>query len=146
MGVKLGMEAKLYRNSGTHAAPVWVELANVRDVTLNLETGEADVTVRANGGWKATVGTLKDAGIEFEMVWDTADLGFAALQSAFFNNQPIDLAAMDGPIAVSGAQGLRATMSVMKFAREEPLSEAIKVKVTCKPTYAANPPQWLVVP
>jgi hypothetical protein len=33
---------------------------NVRDVTLNLETGEADVTTRANSGWKQTFATLKD--------------------------------------------------------------------------------------
>lgn len=45
-------------------------------MTLSLETGEADVTTRANSGWRATVGTLKEASVEFEMVWDTADAGF----------------------------------------------------------------------
>lgn len=146
MGIRLGMQGKLYRNTGTYAAPVWAELSNVRDVTLNLETGDADVTVRANGGWKASIATLKEASIEFEMVWDGSDAGFTAIQNAFFANGSVELAVMDGDIATSGSQGLRATMSIMNFSREEPLEEAMKAKVTCKPTYAANAPLWLVVP
>lgn len=145
MGIKLGMDAKLYRNSGTHGTPTWVELSNVKDVTLNLEKGEADVTTRANSGWKATAATLKDASIEFEMVWDTADAGFTAIQEAYFDNTTVELAAMDGPIATAGSQGLRASMMITNFSREEPLEEAISVKVTAKPTYSANPPEWMTV-
>ena len=84
MATRLGMDAKLYRNTGTYALPTWVEVSNVKDVTLNLEKGEADVTTRANQGWRATVGTLKDASIEFQMVWDTVDAGFDAIRQAFF--------------------------------------------------------------
>lgn len=69
--IKLGMEAKLYRNSGTYASPTWTEIQNVKDLTLNLEAGEADVTTRGNAGWRATIASLKDGSIEFDMVWDT---------------------------------------------------------------------------
>ncbi|GAB4138374.1 MAG: hypothetical protein Tsb009_06550 [Planctomycetaceae bacterium] len=55
MTIKLGMEAKLYRNTGTYALPTWVEMINVKDLTLNLEAGEADVTTRGNAGWRATI-------------------------------------------------------------------------------------------
>ena len=58
MSTRLGMDAKLYRNSGSFGSPIWTEVTNVKDLTLNLEKGEADVTTRANGGWRATVGTL----------------------------------------------------------------------------------------
>jgi len=68
MSVRLGLDAKLYRNTGTYDTPTWVEMTNVKDLTLNLESGEADVTTRANNGWRATVATLKDGSIEFEMV------------------------------------------------------------------------------
>ncbi|MHB8973306.1 MAG: hypothetical protein ACYC3X_24050 [Pirellulaceae bacterium] len=71
MSVKLGLDAKMFRNTGTHAAPVWNEIKNVRDVTLSLETGEADATTRGNNGWRATVATLKDGSVEFDMVWDS---------------------------------------------------------------------------
>ena len=41
MGYKLGVDAKLYVNTGTFAAPVWSELTNARDVTVPLEASEA---------------------------------------------------------------------------------------------------------
>ena len=56
MGQKLGMEAKLYRNTRQLRSPTWVEMKNVKDLTLNLEAGEADVTTRGNNGWRATIG------------------------------------------------------------------------------------------
>jgi len=145
MSVKLGMEARLYRNTGTYETPTWVEITNAKDVTLNLEKGEADVTTRANQGWRATVGTLKDGSVEFEMVWDTEDAGFTAIQEAYFDGTPVEVAVMDGDIATSGSQGLRATMAVTNFSRNEPLEEAITVSVTLKPTYAANAPEWMEV-
>ena len=143
MGVKLGMDAKLYRNTGTYASPTWNEVKNVKDVTLNLEAGEADVTTRGNAGWRANIATLKDASLEFEMVWDTADDDFTAIRTAFLTNAAIEFAVLDGPVATSGSQGLRASMAITNFSRAEPLEEAIKVSVTAKPTYATNPPEWM---
>ncbi len=142
---RLGMEGKLYYNAGDYATPDWKELKNAKDVTLNLEKGEADVTTRGNAGWKATVGTLKEGSIEFEMVWDTEDAGFTALQNAWFGDTPVEMAVMDGPIAQTGSQGLRATMSVISFSRKEPLEEAMSVSVTIKPTYAEHAPEWMKV-
>ncbi len=146
MAIRLGMQAKLYRNTGSHATPAWAELTSVKDVTLNMETGEADVTTRGNSGWKATIATLKNGSIEFEMVWDTADVGFAAIQGAFFNNSSLEFAVMDGDITQTGTQGLRATVSVTNFSRKESLEEAIIVSVTVKPTYSTNAPVWMTVP
>lgn len=145
MGVKLGMEAKLFRNSGSYASPTWAEMDNVKDLTLNLEAGEADVTTRGNNGWRATVASLKDGSIEFEMVWDTADEAFTAIQQAYFGNTPVEFAVMDGPITEAGAQGLRASFSITKFSRNEPLEEAITVSVTAKPTYSDHSPEWMTV-
>ena len=143
MGVRLGLDAKLFLNSGSYASPTWEELPNVKDLTLNVEAGEADASTRGNGGWRATLATLKDGSIEFEMIWDTADAGFTAIKDAFFNNTPIEFAALDGDVATAGSQGLRATMAITNFSRNEPLEEALTVSVTAKPTYAANPPEWM---
>jgi len=138
MSAKLGMEAKLYRNTGSYESPVWAEIENVKDLALNLEAGEADVTTRANDGWRATIATLKDASVEFGMV--------SAIQDAYFDGTSIEFAVMDGRIETEGSEGLRATMAVTGFSRDEPLEEAITVTVTIKPTYADNPPEWYVVP
>ena len=143
--IKLGMEAKLYRNTGTYAAPTWVEMLNVKDLTLNLEASEADVTTRGNAGWRATIAALKDGSIEFEMVWDTSDADFTAIKDAFFGNTSVEFAVMDGDITTTGSQGLRAEMSITNFSRSEPLEEAIGVSVTAKPTYATDAPSWMTV-
>jgi hypothetical protein len=145
MTVLLGLDAKLYRNSSTYESPTWVEIENVKDVTLSLEKGEADVTTRANDGWRATKGTLKDASVEFQMVWDTEDTGFTAIQEAYFGNTSLDLAVMSGDITTAGSQGLRAEMDVFSFSRSEALEEAQMVDVSLKPTYSANAPTWMVV-
>ena len=149
MAVKLGLDAKLYRNTATNAAPTWNEIVNVRDLTLSLEAGEADVTTRGNNGWRATVATLKDASIEFEMVWDTEDTDFAAIRDAFLNREAIQFAVMDGGIVVTGSQGLKAFCMVTAFSRNEALEEALTVSITVKPTYRTEvdeAPTWLVVP
>lgn len=145
MSIKLGLDAKLYFcAAGIGGTPTWTELTNVKNVTLSLQKGEADVTTRANNGWKATAATLKEGSIEFEMVWDTADAGFTAIKNAWFNNTLIGLAVMDGPVATTGSQGLWADCTIIDFSRDEPLEDALTVKVTAKPTYSANAPIWKV--
>ena len=136
----LWMNAKVYQGAAGGELANLTEMANVKDVTLTLEAGEADVTTRANSGWKASKATLKDGSVEFDMMWDTSDEGFSAIQAAFFGNSNIELAIMDGDIETEGAEGLRATCSVTKFDRKEPLEEAMTVSVTVKPTYAAHAP------
>lgn len=141
----LGLNAKLYRNTGTYETPTWTEITNVKDVTLNLEKGEADATTRGSSGWRQTVATLKDASVEFEMVWDPSDQGFQAIKDSFFNDTAIDIAVMDGPIppgAGETSQGLRAEWTVTKFSRNEPLEEVLTVSVTIKPTYGSVP-TWM---
>jgi hypothetical protein len=134
---RLGFEAKLYYgNAGTSAATL---LDNVRTVTLNLTKGEADVTTRGADGWKLTVGTLKDASVEFEMIWNTSDAGFTAIKNSFFNNTLIALKILDG----TSGSGLDADFVVTGFTRDEALEEALKVKVTAKPALSSRNPSWI---
>lgn len=146
MAVVLGLNAKLfYATPG--ANPTYAELSNVRNVTLSLETAEADVTVRANNGWRATLPTLKDSSIEWEMIYDTADAGFLAIQSAFFgdannpNGKDILLKVLDGGTASSGT-GLVSTCRITSFSISQSLEEAVTVSVSAKPTYGAAAPVW----
>ena len=53
----LGMNAKIYQGPPDTALASLTEMGNVRDVTLSLEAGEADITTRANSGWRATAPT-----------------------------------------------------------------------------------------
>lgn len=146
MAIVFGYQGKAYRNTGTYGSPTWNDIPNIRDVTITLQTDEDDVTTRGGNGWKQNAATLKDMSIEFEMVYDTTDADFTAMQSAFLNGTSIDMAFMDGDISTTGKQGPRAEMMVSQFGRNEPLTQAMKVPVTVKPAYSSNAPTWYTVP
>lgn len=139
----LAEDAKIYRNTGTYGSPTWDLVANVKDLTLNLDKDEVDVTTRASNGFKEFVDGLIDASIEFQMLWDTSDADFTAIQGAFFNKTAIEFLILDGASNVAGSQGLRATCMIKSFSRSETLGEALMVDVSIRPTKNANAaPAW----
>lgn len=141
MAYKLGLDCKLYRcvteiddEANTPALADWDEVDNIIDATTNLTKDEADITTRANAGWRARVGTLKDGGVDIEMLWDTDDEAFAAMLTAYLDNSLIALAIMDGDIDVTGSEGLTANFSVMDVTRGEQLAEGVKATVKAVPS------------
>lgn len=88
----LGMNAKIYQGAAGGDLASLTEMSNVKDVTLNLEAGEADVTTRGNQGWRATAPTLRECTVEFEMLWNPGDAGFEAIKTAFLSSGTLRLA------------------------------------------------------
>ena len=89
----LGMNAGLYQGpAGTTTPSTMSEVDNVRDVTLTLEAGEADITTRGNSGWRATAPTLRECTVEFQMVWRPGDAVFDAIKNAFLTAGTVALA------------------------------------------------------
>jgi len=146
MSKKLGMEAKLYFDATPLAngpsGATWTELTLARNVTINLEAAEADLTARGNSGWRATRAGLRDGSLEFELVWDDTDTGLEAIRDAYLGGDEIALAAMDGDIATVGSEGFVANFTITAFNRSEPLEEGITVSVTAKPS---SKQQWYEV-
>ena len=142
MAIVLGLDAILMR--GPAGSTGSTEVKNVKDLTLNLESGEADVTTRATKGpfrftkgWRASVATLKEASLEFQILYDTEDEDYNAFADAYFNNTPMALFVTDG-----NGTGLDADFSITGFSIEQPLEEALSVSVTAKPTASERAPQW----
>ncbi len=138
MAIVLGLDAKLFR--GTAGTQATIEVTNVKDVSLSLESGEADVTTRKAKGWKLSVATLKEASLEITILYDTEDEDFLAFKEAYFSNTPISLFVTDGDTT---AHGLDADFSVTGFTVDQPLEEAVTVKVTAKPTASDRAPVWV---
>lgn len=118
--VKLGLDATLKVDGD--------EIKNIKDLTLSFEKAEADVTTRANNGWRATVGTLKDASIEFNVLNKDGDTAFALFYDAFLSGEPLAITISD-----VGAT-LALDCEVMNFSVNQALEEAISADVTLKPT------------
>ncbi len=134
----LGMNAKIYQGAELAALGAMTEITNVKDVTLGMEAAEADVTTRANSGWRGTAAALRTATVEFDVVWKTSDASFDAIRSAFLASTLLEFGIMDGDRAVSGVQGLVGSFAVTAFNRNEPLEEAITASVTLKLTTFAS--------
>jgi len=146
MSFTLGRNCKLYYKTGGVAdSASFTEVTNIKDVTLNLTSDEADVTTRGSGGWKQTAQALRDASVSFEMEWDTSASDFQAFLDAFTGATTIGVAVMDGDYSTPGSEGFEADMTVTEFTRSEPLNDSAKASVTIKPTYSATAPTWTII-
>ena len=128
----LGMNCKLFAGVAELALASLDEITNVKDLSVNLESDEADVTTRANSGWHATAATLKSATMDFEMVWKPGDTGFDLIQAAYLASTNISAAALTGALSTANSDGPYGDWSVTNFSRSEPLGEAATVSVTLK--------------
>lgn len=145
MAFVLGLNCKTYQNTGTYGSPTWTLRGNVRDVNINLETATADVTTRGGNGFRQVAPTLSEGSIEFEMIYDTTDALYTALNSAYLNRTLIDMAFADGVIATVGTRYFRAEFAVTNFTLNQALEEAVKVSVTLQSGFSANAPTFVTV-
>jgi len=137
----LGMNAKLYQGAAGAALTACNEVSNVRDLTLTLEAGEADITTRGNSGWRATAPTLRECSVEFEMLWQPGDTAFEAIKDAFLAAGTVRLAPLTGPKATAESEGPFGDFSITNFSRKESLEEGVTVSVTAK---LAAWDEWIV--
>ena len=138
----LGMDAVIYQGPADAAIGSLTEMDNVKDATVNLSAGEADVTTRANSGWRATAATLRECTIDFEMLWKPGDAGFEAIKTSFLTSTPLALAALTGARETADSEGPLGNFSITNFSRSEPLEEGVSVSVTAK---MAKYAQWIDV-
>lgn len=160
---KLGFNGRLYRCTDVSRAtwgdlgadlysheslvadlPTLVEIEAVRDLAMNVEIDKADATTRGSRGWKISVPTLSDAGVDFEMVYDATDADLIALLLAKFTGASIALAVLDGDADV-GTQGLWADFHVMKLDKKEDLAGVQMVSVSVMPAPSTVNPEWVKV-
>jgi len=128
----LGMDCKVYYGAAGTALASLTELTQVRKAGFSGETGEADVTTRGNGGWKASASTLRSLSGEMEIVFKPGDAGYEALRDAWKGNTLVSLAVLTGGSTVAGSEGPHGDFAVTGFNRSEELEEGVVVSVTVK--------------
>ena len=138
--VRLAKNAKLYR--GPAGSQATVEMTNVRDLTLNVEKDESDITVRGSGGWEEIAAGNKKGSIDFQMVGKKDDADLTAIMTAFFSENPLAFLILDAALTDDG-KGLDADFEIMKFERAEDLEDAQIISVSIKPTYVGRWPAWV---
>ena len=147
-GVVLGLNAVTAENTGSTAAPVWVIINNIRDETLNMETALSDITNRAANGWRLQVGTLSEASIDTQQVYQAGatQTEFHNIRDAFLNKSRILMGFFDDDPAASGetVNGLTGGFGVTNWSIGRELEEAMMVDVTftAREDDEGNGPKW----
>lgn len=145
----LGKNAKFYfapallSNGNGPGDADWTEIGNVRDLSFNIDVGEADVTARDGGGWEQIAPTLKSGTLEFEMVWRPGNAAFAAMITALIAGNEIALMALDQARTVPGAQGPASNWTLTSTRKGEELRNAQIISLTAKPSSFTD---WYIVP
>ena len=139
MAYNFGLTGKLFRATASeNPNPADTAIDNVRDVTLNLTSVEADTTSRASITYKSSKVILLDASLSFEMLDEESDAHLDAIQTAFFSKGAIGLFPTDHVLG----QGLDANWNITSFTRNEPLEGVISYNVEAKPNNELKEPIW----
>jgi len=136
MGIRLGANATINRNTNTYNSPTWDAITIAKDVQIPTSMEEADASCKASLV-KMMEPTLMALGVEFDIVEDVAQLDYLALRSAFLNRTSLDIKLCSGPIT-AGEYSIRADMKVFKFDRKEDLNGINTISVSLKPCYSTN--------
>lgn len=129
MSVHLGGNCILKRGTAHYLPASIVTMTNVRDVTFNMESGEADVSTRATQDWRVYLATLKEATLEFDMIVDSSDADYAAIRSSFLMGTRLYyVVKADNP----NNSGFAFYGEVTGFAGSQPLEEGETVSVTIR--------------
>jgi hypothetical protein len=142
MTVLLGLNAKLYYSEDpitqdpyTPAGDplvVWREQDNVKDLSRDGSTAEADITTRANSGFRQIAGTLKEFSLDFQMVYDPDNEAVVFFEGAWLANTEFAVADMDGSIVTADTKGIISNVRITNFSRTENLEEGVLIDVTVK--------------
>jgi hypothetical protein len=107
-GVKPGIAAVGYRNTGTYGSPTWAAASIIRDATPAFPWDMVDASSRATRA-KLYGKSQVDLGIQLVCRADDADTAYQAfVDAAFSATAIIDMLILDGPITREGARGVRA--------------------------------------
>ena len=129
----LGKDCKVYYSATAQTALASLtELTTIRKAGFSGEAGTADVTTRANSGWRATASTLRDLSTELEIVFKPGDVGYEVLRDAWLAGSLVCLAILTGAYDAAGTEGPHGDFAVTAFNRTEELEEGVVVAVSVK--------------
>lgn len=152
-GPSTGHKMKLYRNTGTVAIPVFLEVGEVGDVSIpDLSRGLAELKRRANDFTKNLASLIQSIAVEFRLHHGLDATNFDAIRANFFSGAIEEWAIMNADITVSGNEGLRLPAIVEQFPFDQPLEDVAGHDIRLAVAYFEEPagveidPSWFVVP
>lgn len=131
----LGLDCKLYYNSGTHASPTWVLIGDAIDVSFEYGTNTPEIKARSSINMATLAGLIKHGGTFTLLHTIGTNSVRAALLAIVSGRAPKELAFMDQAIATSGALGARFYANLENMSMSQPLEEGATWDISAKPAY-----------
>lgn len=149
MSCNTGFDGKAYYNTGTDSLPTWVEITMVRDVSTTSSVDKADVSDRRSK-FKQSCPSMIDLETTMTLTYENGDSVIAALRTHHLDRTPVQIAIMDGDIAVSGTEGFKYYSHVFSQDFSQPLSDGSTIDLTFAPAISPASdadvfPSWYIV-
>lgn len=141
---KLGISARLYRNTGTYNSPTWSAVNNISDVTVNVAWDKGDASTRASrvkGGAK----TQLDLSVNVKMAVSDTDTAYLAFIGASLDDTRIDVLVLNGDIGTEGVRGFRFDALVYTANEDQALGNTLYDDMMLSPYIFDNVPKLAVV-
>jgi hypothetical protein len=117
---RYGWEGFLYRNTGTHDAPVWTEISGIGNVKApSLKFADNRLKIRSGGHALHEPGEM-DLEVSFDFIHDPADVNWIALYAAAAGRAAVEVAVTDRAITDGDVEGWRMPAKVLEFSEDEP--------------------------
>ena len=148
---KVGMDCKLYYDSGSHSVPAYVLIARATDVTASVDFNTASFVSRQSQ-WEATGYGAKTIEVTFGYeYWAGTDSVFTAMLDKSNNRTATRFLVFDSLVATNGAKGGRFYANVSPPSLNQPLQDGMTVDFTLRAAryYSGGTlvdPEWYEVP
>lgn len=136
-GVKLGIKAVIYRNTGSYGSPSWAAMNSVRDVTVTAPFDMVEAITRSSRV-KLYAKTLMDLGVQLMVRKDDNSTDAVAILAAAMNDTVFDCLVLDGPLATEGSTGFRSHFIINLASESQGAADVIYDTYDLKPCFSAD--------
>lgn len=144
-GVKLGIKAVMYRNTGAYGSPSWSAMTSIRDVTVTCPWDMVEAITRGSRT-KLYAKTLMDLGFSAMVRKDDNSTDAVALLAAAMQDTVLDCLILDGPLTTEGSTGFRAHLLVNLPSEDQGASAVIYDSYEFKPGFSSEGvPKYITV-
>lgn len=133
----VGMNAVMYRNTGTYNSVTWDAITAIGDCTVNCDW---DVVKQAVRGNRVTLGakTFLNLEVTFKMEANHNAADYLALRTAALSDTPLDLMILNDDNTTNGAWGFRADFLVTSHNEDQGAGAALMPEFKLIPTTATT--------
>jgi hypothetical protein len=133
----VGMNAVMYRNTGTYNSVTWDEITSIGDCTV---TADWDVVKQALRGNAVALGykTFLNLEITFKMEASLNAADYVAMRSAFLSRSPVDMLVLNDDKSTNGAWGFRADFLVTSHNEDQGAGAALMPEFKLIPSPATS--------